>query len=159
MKALILAGGTGSRLRPLTYTSAKQLIPIANKPIVFFGIEAIRDAGITDIGVIVGDTAKEIEAALGDGSRWGVQITLIPQSAPLGLAHAVLTAADFLGDSPFLMFLGDNLIADGVTPMVQAFERDRPQALVLVTRVPDPQRFGVVEMRDGRVVRLVEEQA
>jgi glucose-1-phosphate thymidylyltransferase len=156
MKALILAGGTGSRLRPLTYTSAKQLIPIANKPIVFFGIEAIRDAGITDIGVIVGDTAKEIEAALGDGSRFGVKITLIPQSAPLGLAHAVLTAADFLGDSPFLMFLGDNLIADGVTPMVRAFEQNRPQALVLVTRVPDPQRFGVVEMRDGRVVRLVE---
>ena len=156
MKALILAGGTGSRLRPLTYTSAKQLIPIANKPILFYAVEAIQEAGITEIGVIVGDTADEVRAALGDGSMFGVNFTFIPQDAPLGLAHAVLTAADFLGDSPFLMFLGDNLIAAGVKDLADQFREDQPDAMVLLSRVPEPQRFGVVELEEGRVVRLVE---
>ena len=156
MKALILAGGTGSRLRPLTYTSAKQLIPVANKPILFYAVEAIRDAGIDQIGVIVGDTREEIEGALGDGSKFGVEFTFIPQDAPLGLAHAVLTAADFLGDSPFLMFLGDNLIASGVTHLVERFKKTSPDALVLLSKVEEPQRFGVVELSEGRVVRLVE---
>ncbi|MEE2827692.1 MAG: glucose-1-phosphate thymidylyltransferase [Myxococcota bacterium] len=156
MKALILAGGTGSRLRPLTYTSAKQLIPIANKPILFYAVEAIQEAGITEIGVIVGDTADEVRAALGDGSIFGVNFTFIPQDAPLGLAHAVLTAADFLGDSPFLMFLGDNLIAAGVKDLADQFREDQPDAMVLLSRVPEPQRFGVVELKEGRVVCLVE---
>jgi len=156
VKALILAGGTGSRLRPLTYTSAKQLIPIANKPILFYAVEAIRDAGITEIGVIVGDTAEEVKEALGDGNQFGVRFTYIPQDAPLGLAHAVLTAADFLGDSSFLMFLGDNLIAAGVTHLVDQFRANQPDAMVLLSRVPEPQRFGVVELKEGRVVRLVE---
>ena len=156
MKALILAGGTGSRLRPLTYTSAKQLIPIANKPILFYAVEAIRDAGITEIGVFVGDTAEEVKEALGDGNQFGVRFTYIPQDAPLGLAHAVLTAADFLGDSSFLMFLGDNLIAAGVTHLVDQFRANQPDAMVLLSRVPEPQRFGVVELKEGRVVRLVE---
>ena len=156
MKALILAGGTGSRLRPLTYTSAKQLIPIANKPILFYAVEAIRDAGITEIGVIVGDTADEVREALGDGGQFGVSFTFIPQDAPLGLAHAVLTAKDFLADSPFLMFLGDNLIANGVTHLVDEFREGQPDAMVLLSRVPEPQRFGVVELKEGRVVRLVE---
>ncbi len=156
MKGLILSGGTGSRLRPLTYTSAKQLIPIANKPILFFGIEAMRDAGILDIGIIVGDTRAEIEAAVGDGAQWGVRIEIIPQSAPLGLAHAVLTAAPFLGTDSFMVYLGDNLIAGGVKEPVRAYEASGADAMVMLTRVPDPQRFGVVELRDGRVVRLVE---
>ena len=156
MKALILAGGTGSRLRPLTYTSAKQLIPIANKPILFYAVEAIRDAGITEIGVIVGDTADEVKEALGDGNQFGVKFTFIPQDAPLGLAHAVLTAEEFLGDSSFLMFLGDNLIAAGVTHLVEQFQANQPDAMVLLSRVPEPQRFGVVELKEGRVVRLVE---
>ena len=156
MKALILAGGTGSRLRPLTYTSAKQLIPIANKPILFYAVEAIRDAGITEIGVIVGDTADEVKEALGDGNQFGVKFTFIPQDAPLGLAHAVLTAEEFLGDSSFLMFLGDNLIAAGVTHLVEQFQANQPDAMVLLSRVAEPQRFGVVELKEGRVVRLVE---
>jgi glucose-1-phosphate thymidylyltransferase len=156
VKALILAGGTGSRLRPLTYTSAKQLIPIANKPILFYAVEAIRDAGITEIGVILGDTAEEVKEALGEGNQFGVKFTFIQQAAPLGLAHAVLTAEEFLGDSPFLMFLGDNLIAAGVTHLVDQFRDKQPDAMVLLSRVPEPQRFGVVELKEGRVVRLVE---
>jgi glucose-1-phosphate thymidylyltransferase len=140
----------------LSYTSAKQLIPIANKPILFYAVEAIRDAGITEIGVIVGDTADEVKEALGDGNQFGVKFTFIPQDAPLGLAHAVLTAEEFLGDSSFLMFLGDNLIAAGVTHLVEQFQANQPDAMVLLSRVPEPQRFGVVELKEGRVVRLVE---
>ena len=156
MKALILAGGSGSRLRPLTYTSAKQLIPVANKPTLFYCIEAIRDAGIVDIGIIVGHTKDEVIAALGDGSQWGVQFTFIEQDAPRGLAHAVLIAEDFLKDTPFLMFLGDNIIRDGVTEFVNNFDSNRPNSLILLSHVPDPSRFGVVELKEGRVVRLVE---
>ncbi len=166
MKALVLSGGTGSRLRPLTYTSAKQLVPIANKPILFYAIEAIREAGITDFGVIVGDTKREVKEAVGDGSRWGIRVTYIEQDAPRGLAHAVLIARDFLQDDPFIMFLGDNLVREGVTAFVRRFEEARaaaaaqggegPNALILLSEVDEPQRFGVAELRDGRVVRLVE---
>lgn len=156
MKALVLAGGTGSRLRPLTYTSAKQLIPIANRPILFYAIEAIRDAGITDIGVIVGETRAEVMAALGSGERWGVEFTFIEQDAPRGLAHAVMIAEEFIGGNSFLMFLGDNLIRSGVTRFVRTFMETGPNSLILLSRVPDPQRFGVAELRDGKVIRLVE---
>lgn len=156
MKALVLAGGTGSRLRPLTYTSAKQLIPIANKPILYYAIEAIRDAGITDIGVIVGDTKAEVMTSLGDGSAWGVRFTYIEQDRPRGLAHAVLIAEEFIGNDPFLMFLGDNLIRAGVTQFVRSFQDSNANALILLSEVPDPQRFGVAELRDGQVVRLIE---
>lgn len=156
MKALILSGGTGSRLRPLTYTGAKQLIPVANKPILFYAIEAIRDAGITDIGVVVGETRAEIKNAIGDGTAWGVQITYIEQDAPRGLAHAVKIAESFLAGDDFLMFLGDNLIRDGVKDFVQRFCDHRPNSLILLSRVPDPQRFGVAELVDGHVVRLIE---
>lgn len=157
MKALVLAGGSGTRLRPITHTSAKQLVPVANKPILFYGLEQIRDAGITDVGIIVGDTAKEIEGAIGDGSDLGIKATYIPQDAPLGLAHAVLTAEDFLGDDDFVMFLGDNLIEGGIAHLVEDFTRDKPDAQILLKQVPDPERFGVAELDDQRrAVRLVE---
>ena len=156
MKALVLAGGTGSRLRPLTHTSAKQLLPVANKPILEYALEACAEAGCTQVGVIVGDTEDEIRAAL-DGRQLGVELHWIRQEAPLGLAHAVLTAQDFLGHEPFLMFLGDNLLKASVRPLVERFEAGSADALVLLTRVPDPQRFGVVVLDErGRVERLVE---
>jgi glucose-1-phosphate thymidylyltransferase len=157
VKALVLAGGAGTRLRPITHTSAKQLVPVGNKPILFFVLESLVAAGVTDIGMIVGDTAAEIEHAVGDGSAWGARVTYIRQAAPLGLAHAVLTAEDFLGDDEFVMYLGDNLILDGITSLVDEFRRERPDSQILLVRVPEPQRFGVAELgADGRVVRLVE---
>jgi len=156
MKALILSGGAGTRLRPITHTSAKQLVPVANKPILFFAIEAIRNAGITDIGIIVGDTAAEIEEAVGDGSAFGVKTTYIRQDAPLGLAHAVKISEDFIGTDPFVMFLGDNFIKDGITPFVQEFEREKPNSQILLARVPNPSSFGVAEIVDGKVVALEE---
>ncbi len=162
MKALILAGGAGTRLRPITHTSAKQLVPVANKPILFYGIEAMVAAGITEIGVIVGDTRTEVMAALGNGSKWGAAITFIPQDAPLGLAHCVLIAADFLGDDDFVMYLGENLLEQDLGAFVRAFARarataDPPAAQILLKKVPDPHRFGIAELdANGNVVRLVE---
>jgi glucose-1-phosphate thymidylyltransferase len=156
MKGLILSGGKGTRLRPLTYTSAKQLVPVANKPVLFYGIEALAAAGIRDIGIVVGDTEAEIRAAVGDGSRWGVTVTYIPQDAPRGLAHAVLISEEYIGRDPFVMYLGDNLLNKGINGFVEDFVREAPAAQILLTRVPDPQMFGVAELQDGRVVRLVE---
>jgi glucose-1-phosphate thymidylyltransferase len=156
MKALILSGGKGTRLRPITHTSAKQLVPVANKPILFYGIEAIREAGITDVGIVVGDTEAEIRGAVGDGSAFGVRVTYVRQNAPLGLAHAVKVARDFLGNDSFVMFLGDNLILDGIRPLVEEFNRDRPNSQILLARVPHPEEFGVAELDGDRVVRLVE---
>jgi len=156
MKALILSGGEGTRLRPITHTSAKQLVPVANKPILFYAIEAVKEAGISDIGIIVGDTEAEVRAAVGDGSSWGVKVTFIRQEAPLGLAHAVKVAQPFLKDEPFVMFLGDNLIKDGIKPFVDGFIRKRPNAQILLARVKDPQRFGVAELKNGQVIRLIE---
>jgi glucose-1-phosphate thymidylyltransferase len=157
LKGLILSGGKGTRLRPITHTSAKQLVPVANKPVLFYGIEAMAQAGVTDIGVIVApETAEEIREAAGDGSAHGVSLTYIEQDAPLGLAHAVLTAEDFLGRSPFVMYLGDNLLRDGIVALVDAFRSEEPDALILLTPVPDPEHYGVAELVDGRVARLVE---
>jgi glucose-1-phosphate thymidylyltransferase len=157
LKGLILSGGTGTRLRPITHTSAKQLVPVANKPVLFYGIEAMAAAGIDDVGIIIApETGAEIQAAAGDGSRFGVRLTYIVQDAPLGLAHAVLTAERFLRDSPFVMYLGDNLLQGGIADLVAAFRAGSPDALILLTPVPDPERYGVAELRDGAVVRLVE---
>ncbi|MDM7460194.1 MAG: glucose-1-phosphate thymidylyltransferase [bacterium] len=156
MKALILAGGKGTRLRPITFSMAKQLVPVANKPVLFYGLESVAQAGIREVGIIVGDTATEIQHAVGDGSRWGVQATYIPQSEPLGLAHAVLTAEAYLQDEPFIMYLGDNLITSSLKPLVEAFEARQPNALILLAEVPNPQEFGVAELQGERVVRLIE---
>jgi glucose-1-phosphate thymidylyltransferase len=159
VKGLILSGGKGSRLRPITHSMAKQLVPVANKPVLFYGLEAMRDAGITDVGIVVGDTAAEIRAAVGTGSAWGLQTTYVRQRRPLGLAHAVAAAHDYLGDSPFLMYLGDNLIKSGVSGLVREFERERPNAIILLSHVPNPQEFGVAVLDGGRVVSLEEKPA
>ncbi|MFF3872813.1 glucose-1-phosphate thymidylyltransferase [Streptomyces sp. NPDC001978] len=157
MKALVLSGGAGTRLRPITHTSAKQLVPVANKPVLFYGLESIAAAGITDVGMIVGDTAAEIEEAVGDGSKFGLEVTYIPQERPLGLAHAVLIARDFLGDDDFVMYLGDNFIVGGISDLVEEFRTTRPDAQILLTRVPDPRSFGVAELGpSGQVVGLEE---
>ncbi len=158
MKGLILSGGKGTRLRPLTHTSAKQLVPVANKPVLFYGIEAMRAAGIEEVGIIIApETGKEIRDAAGDGSRFGISIEYIEQDAPLGLAHAVLTAERYLGDAPFVMYLGDNLLRDGIVQLVDTFRTEEPDALILLTPVPDPEHYGVAELNgEGRVARLVE---
>jgi len=157
MKALVLAGGSGSRLRPITHTSAKQLLPVANKPVLCYGLEAIRDADISDVGMVVGDTAPAIRAAVGDGRQFGLNVTYIRQEAPLGLAHAVLIARDYLGDDAFVMYLGDNFIVGGITALVDEFRSVRPDAQILLTAVPDPRQFGVAELdEEGEVIGLAE---
>ncbi len=156
MKGLILAGGKGTRLRPLTYTGAKQLVPVANKPVLFYGVEAIVEAGIRELGVVVGDTKAEIQAALGDGTRFGARITYIEQDAPRGLAHAVLIAEPYLRGEPFVMYLGDNVIAEGITTLVAEYRRLGCNSQILLARVPNPEQFGVAELADGKVVRLTE---
>ena len=157
LKGLILSGGRGTRLRPITYTSAKQLVPVANKPVLFYGIESLAAAGIKDIGIVIApETGAEIRAAAGDGERFGVSIQYIEQDAPRGLAHAVLTAEEFLGDSSFVMYLGDNLLRDGILELVDQFRTEEPDALILLTRVPDPEHYGVAELEGERVARLIE---
>jgi len=156
MRALVLSGGEGSRLRPITHTNAKQLIPIANTPILFHVLSDVRAAGIREVGIVVGQTAAEIEAAVGDGSAWDLSVTYIPQEAPLGLAHAVLTARDFVRGEPFVMYLGDNVLLEGIGRFVEEFERTRPHAQIFLARVPEPERFGVAVLEGDRVVRLVE---
>jgi glucose-1-phosphate thymidylyltransferase len=158
LKGLILSGGAGTRLRPITHTSAKQLVPVANKPVLFYGIEALVDAGVREIGIIIApETGDEIREAAGDGSRFGAEITYIVQDKPAGLAHAVLTAEKFIGKAPFVMYLGDNLLRDGLRGLVATFKEHSPDALILLTPVDDPQSYGVAELDDqDHVVRLIE---
>ena len=157
LKGLILSGGAGTRLRPITHTSAKQLVPVANKPVLFYGIEALVEAGVSEIGIVIApQTGEEIRQEVGDGGSFGARITYIPQDEPLGLAHAVLTAEEFLADGAFVMYLGDNLLRDGIVELVEAFRRSEPDALILLTHVADPEHYGVAELEGDRVVRLVE---
>jgi len=156
MKGLVLSGGKGTRLRPITYTRAKQLLPIANKPVLFYCLEQLAEAGVTDVGIVVGDTGAEIREAVGDGSRFGLRVTYIEQETPAGLAHAVKISEPFLGREPFIMVLGDNLLRDGVASIVEEFRRNPAHCQILLTRVKDPGRFGVAVLSDGRVTRLVE---
>ncbi|EHN09376.1 Glucose-1-phosphate thymidylyltransferase [Patulibacter medicamentivorans] len=160
LKGLILSGGRGTRLRPITHTSAKQLVPVANQPVLFYGIRSMVEAGVTDIGIILNpETGGEIRDACGDGSQFGARLTFIEQTSPDGLAHAVLTAEPFLGDAPFVMYLGDNLLQGGLTGLVQQFQANQPDAMILLQPVDDPRQYGVAELRDGRVTRLVEKPA
>ena len=157
LKGLILSGGAGTRLRPITHTSAKQLVPVANKPVLYYGIDALVEAGITDIGIVIApQTGDEIRKAVGDGSALGANVTYVPQAEPLGLAHAVLTAEEFLGGSSFVMYLGDNLLRDGISDLVAAFREHEPEALILLTKVADPWHYGVAELNGDSVVHLVE---
>ncbi len=157
MKGLILAGGSGRRLRPLTYSGAKQLLPVANKPIIFYGIEALVKAGIRELGIVVGDTAKEVKEIIGKGDKWGVNITYIPQEAPLGLAHAIKISERFLGKEPFIMYLGDNILKHGIEDIIEQFKKKKPNALILLTEVTNPQEFGVAVVdENGAVRKLIE---
>jgi glucose-1-phosphate thymidylyltransferase len=156
MKGLILSGGKGTRLFPLTYTCAKQLVPVANKPVLFRVIESIKEAGITEIGLVVGDTAPDIKEAVGDGARWDVRIIYIPQEAPLGLAHAVKISEEFLGTDRFVMFLGDNVIQGGISGLIRQFESSDCNAQIVLTKVANPQQYGVAVLKNGTIVRLVE---
>jgi glucose-1-phosphate thymidylyltransferase len=156
VKGLVLSGGLGTRLRPLTYTGAKQLVPIANKPVLFYALEDLVEAGITEIAIVVGDTGDQIRAAVGDGSQFGAQVTYIPQDAPRGIAHGIVIAREFLDDDRFVLFLGDNFLREGIVSYVDSFRRGEANAEILLYRVRNPQDFGVAELRDGAVVRVVE---
>lgn len=157
MKGLILAGGFGTRLRPLTYTGAKQLIPVANKPIIYYGIEALARAGVSELGIVVGETAAEVSNTVGDGDRFGLRITYLHQEKPLGLAHAIKISQDFLGDAPFIMYLGDNILKEDLGNLVGQFKSQQADALILLTEVPNPQQFGVAVVdKKGKVTKLVE---
>jgi glucose-1-phosphate thymidylyltransferase len=157
LRGLVLAGGKGSRLRPFTYTGAKQLVPVANKPVLFYALEQLVEAGVDDIGLIVGDMAAQVEEAVGDGARFGARVTYLRQPEPLGIAHAPVVAREWLGDHPFVMVLGDNFLRGGIAPLVARFRAERPAAQVHLVRVPNPEDFGVAVVdAHGRLVRLVE---
>jgi len=159
MKALITAGGRGTRLRPITHTSNKHLIPIANKPMIFYALEAVRDAGVSEVGIIVNETRAEVESVVGKGEKFGLDVSYIEQEEPLGLAHCVKISKDFLGNEPFIFYLGDNILAGGIEKFVERFEKEKPNALLLLSKVPDPERFGVPELEGDRIVGVEEKPA
>jgi glucose-1-phosphate thymidylyltransferase len=158
VKGVLLSGGTGSRLRPITHTGPKQLVPVANKPVLEYAVEDLKDAGITEIGVILGNKGQdEIQELLGDGSQYGVEITYIVQGNPLGLAHAAGCARDFVGDDDFVMYLGDNILKSGVTELVENFENGDYGAGIALQEVDDPQAFGIADVDDqDNVTELIE---
>ncbi|HWO93581.1 MAG TPA: glucose-1-phosphate thymidylyltransferase [Dehalococcoidia bacterium] len=157
LKGLILSGGKGSRLRPFTYTGAKQLVPIANRPVLFYAIQHLVDAGITDIGIVVGETGDQVRTAVGDGSAFGARVTYIEQPKPLGIAHGIIVAREFLAGDPFVLFLGDNFLRGGIAPLVERFRDDNAASYVLLCPVPNPREFGIAELADdGRLLRVVE---
>lgn len=156
LKGLVLSGGKGSRLRPFTYTSAKQLVPIANKPVLFYAIEQLVECGIRDIAIVVGDTADQIRAAVGDGAAFGANVEYIEQDAPLGIAHAVKIARDFMGETPFVLYLGDNFLIGGVKSFVDRFRENGANCQILLHPVKNPEAFGIAEFVDGRLTRIVE---
>lgn len=159
LKGLVLSGGQGTRLRPFTYCHAKQLLPVANRPVLFYALEQLAEAGIREVGIIVGHTAPEIRQAVGDGSAFGLSVTYLHQEAPLGLAHAVQSARPFLGEDPFVVFLGDNLVGTSIRPHVEAFLRRRPACQLLLREVADPRSFGVAVVDGRRVVQVMEKPA
>lgn len=156
MKGLILSGGKGTRLRPITHYLSKQLIPVANKPVLFYSLEAMQEAGIKDVGIVIGDTWREIKEIVQDGKKWNLNVTYIHQEAPLGLAHAVMISEDFIGKEPFVMYLGDNILKEGIKRFVEEFEEKLPDAQIFVSEVSNPQDFGVVIIKDGKIVKLIE---
>ena len=156
MKGLILSGGKGSRLRPLTYTGAKQLVPIANKPVLFYAIESLVSAGVTELGIVVGETKDQIVAAVGDGSAFGARVTYIEQEAPLGLAHGVKIARPFLGEDKFVLFLGDNFVKGGIAAQVVDFKEGESNCMLVLCPVKSPQQFGVADLVEGKVARVTE---
>jgi glucose-1-phosphate thymidylyltransferase len=156
LKALIASGGRGTRLRPLTHTQNKHLIPIANKPILHYAIEAAVDAGIKQIGIVCNADSNEVQQAIGNGKRWNARITYIPQNAPLGLAHVVKIAQKFIGKDPFIFYLGDNMVVGGVKRFIDEFERSGCNCFLTLARVNDPERFGVPEIKNGKIVRVEE---
>ncbi len=156
MKALIASGGRGTRLRPITHTRNKHLIPIANKPILHYAIEAAADAGIKEVAIVINADSDEVPRAIGDGSRWGIRITYIPQLTPGGLAQVVALAEEFVGKDQFIFYLGDNLVVGGVRRFIDEFLRSGCNCYLTLSRVKDPERFGVPEIRDGRIVSVEE---
>ncbi len=156
MKALIASGGKGTRLRPITHTQNKHLIPIANKPILHYAIEAAVGANIKEIGIVTNAESDEVQRAIGDGSRWGAKITYIPQDAPLGLAHVVKIAESFIGKEKFIFYLGDNMVVGGVKRFIDEFEKSGANCFLTLARVKDPERFGVPEINNGKIVRIEE---
>lgn len=158
MKGILLTGGTGSRLRPITHTGPKQLIPVANKPVLQYAIEDLREAGITEIGIVLGNKGRdEVQHFLGDGSKFGVDLTYIIQGDPLGIAHAVGCARDFVGNDDFVVYLGDNILRQSIEPLVESFKQGDYAGGIALQRVNNPERFGVVDLdADGNVIQIIE---
>jgi glucose-1-phosphate thymidylyltransferase len=156
VKALIASGGRGTRLRPLTHTQNKHLLPIANKPILHYAIEAAVDAGIKKIGIVCNAESDEVPRAIGNGKRWGVSITYIPQKAPMGLAHVVKISEKFIGKDNFIFYLGDNMVVGGVRRFIEEFEQSGCNCYLTLSKVQDPERFGVPEIKNGKIIRVEE---